>query len=314
MPSSHQFQNVFEVAAAVCTSFAARGFGSIKWKGEYLFCFSAIAQSSIALILPGYIILCASLELQSRSIVAGSVRMVYAIIYALFLGFGITIGTAILGLIYPKATSVVTCDVPIYWSDPYITHFPFVPLFTLGLIVINKAKWSQAPAMLIIAFAGYQTNFWSSRRFANNIQVANALGAFVVGSLGNMYSRMFKGMAAATMLPAIFVQVPSGLAASGSLVAGLTSANQITGNATGVSVITNGTAGFQAAQNSSSTAAEAVYSGTIFDLGYGMVQVAIGISVGLSLSQLVVYPFGKRRGKGKAKGEADDEEEFYFTF
>jgi uncharacterized membrane protein YjjP (DUF1212 family) len=296
VPKSDQFQHVFEVFAAVCTSFLARAFGSIKWSsGEYVFCFSAIAQSSIALILPGYIILCASLELQSRSIVAGSVRMVYAIIYALFLGFGITIGTALFGLMYPQATSVVTCDVPTYWSNTYLTHFPFVPLFTLGLILINQAKWKQAPAMLIIAFAGYQTNFWSSRRFANNVQIANALGAFVVGSLANLYSRVYHGLAAAAMLPAIFVQVPSGLAASGSLVAGLTSADQITGNATGVTVIANGTAGFAQAQNS--TTSQDVYSGTIFNVGYGMVQVAIGISVGLFLSALVIYPFGKTRGR-----------------
>ena len=295
VPKSDQFQHVFEVFAAVCTSFLARAFGSIKWSnGQYVFCFSAMAQSSIALILPGYIILCASLELQSRSIVAGSVRMVYAIIYSLFLGFGITIGTVIFGLMYSPAVSVVTCDVPDYWSNTYLTHFTFVPLFTLGLIVINQAKWKQAPAMLVIAFAGYQTNFWSSRRFANNVQVANALGAFVIGSMANLYSRFYHGLAAAAMLPAIFVQVPSGLAASGSLVAGLTSANQITGNSTGISIITNGTAGFQEAQNAT-VSGQDVYSGTIFNVGYGMVQVAIGISVGLFLSALVVYPLGKKR-------------------
>ena len=141
--------------------------------------------------------------------------------------------------------------------------------------------------MLIISFAGYLVNFFSSRKLANNVQVANALGAFVIGALANLYSRRFHGLAAAAMLPAIFVQVPSGLAASGSLVAGLTSANQITGNATGISVVNNGTAGFQDTRD--------LYGGTIAALGLGMVQVAIGISAGLFLSALVVYPFGKRR-------------------
>lgn len=37
--------------------------------------------------------MCGSLELASKNIVAGSVRMVYAIIYSLFLGFGLTIGS-----------------------------------------------------------------------------------------------------------------------------------------------------------------------------------------------------------------------------
>jgi hypothetical protein len=34
---------------------------------------------------------------------------------------------------------------------------------------------------------------------------------------------------------------------------------------------------------------------TMFNVGYSMIQVAIGISVGLFLSALVIYPFGKRR-------------------
>ncbi len=50
-PSSELYSNVFEITAAVITSFLARAFGSIR--GDY-FCFSALAQSSIALILPGY--------------------------------------------------------------------------------------------------------------------------------------------------------------------------------------------------------------------------------------------------------------------
>ena len=169
-PKSDEFQHVFEVAAAVITSFLARALGSIRYRDDHLFCFSAMAQSSIALILPGYIILCAALELQSRNLVAGSVRMVYAIIYALFLGFGITIGTAVFGLMYSHATQSVTCTAPWYWQNPYWTHWPFVPLFTLCLIVINQAKWRQAPVMLLISFAGYTTNFWFSKRLANNVQ------------------------------------------------------------------------------------------------------------------------------------------------
>ena len=303
VPRSEQFSHVFEVFTAVITAFVARALGSIYLpNGTSLFCFSAMAQSSIALILPGYIVLNAALELQSRNMVSGSVRMVYAIIYTLFLGFGLLIGTTIFGLMYYHATSDVTCNIPDWWStatDNYkliYVKFIFVPIFTVCLAIINQAKWNQMPVMTLIAFCGYQANFWISTQIANNVQVANAIGAFVVGCMANLYSRFFHGLAAAAMLPAIFVQVPSGLAASGSLVAGITSANQITGNATGISVVNNGTQGFLNAQNNTNSgASDSVYGGTIFNVGYGMVQVAIGISVGLYLSALVVYPFGKRK-------------------
>jgi uncharacterized membrane protein YjjP (DUF1212 family) len=247
-PKSDLYANVFEISAAVITSFLARAFGSIVYRGERLFCFSALAQSSIALILPGYMILCGSLELQSRSLVAGSVRMFYAIIYSLFLGFGITIGTALYGLMDGNAVSNTKCDKPM---NEYL-RFIFVPLFSLCLAVVNQAKWKQTPVMTVIAFAGWVTNFFTAKRFPANAQISQTVGALVIGVLGNLYSRLRHGVAAAALLPAIFVQVPGGLAAGGSLLAGVTSANGITGNAT--------------TRNSSMVASESVSSNYFFSV------------------------------------------------
>jgi len=86
---SSLYSNVFEISASIILAFLARAFGSIPPRG--LFCFSSLTASSIALILPGYIVcmslfwrgvdvVMGSLELQSKSIVSGSVRMLYAII------------------------------------------------------------------------------------------------------------------------------------------------------------------------------------------------------------------------------------------
>ncbi|PBP20486.1 DUF1212 domain membrane protein Prm10, partial [Diplocarpon rosae] len=313
-PRSDMYSNVFEISAAVLTSFLARAFGSIR--GGNLFCFSALAQSSIALILPGYMVLCGSLELQSRSMVAGSVRMVYAIIYSLFLGFGITIGTAFYGLLDANATSRTTCSNQL--GDYY--KWLFVPLFTLCLCVINQAKWKQMPVMLLISFAGYVVNFFSAKKFPSSAQISNTCGALAVGVLGNLYSRMRHGVAAAALLPAIFVQVPSGLAASGSLLAGLSSADQITNTTTyangtlkingtsSVSVIHDGFGHrflrviatgkktyvtLPMAVTLSGTSSD--LNGIVFNVGYSMIEVAIGITVGLFLSALIVYPLGKRR-------------------
>ena len=63
-PKSELYSNIFEITASVLTSFLARAFGSIR-NGE-LFCFSALAQSSIALILPGYIVRKSSLFFNYR--------------------------------------------------------------------------------------------------------------------------------------------------------------------------------------------------------------------------------------------------------
>lgn len=87
------------------------------------------------------------------------------------------------------------------------------------------------------------------------------------------------------MLPAIFVQVPSGLSVQGSLVQGLTSADQIvrdsTGNATAI--------------GTSNVGGITTLNTIALDVGFSVVQIAIGITVGLFLAALIVYPLGKRR-------------------
>lgn len=287
-PRSVLYSNVFEVTSTVVTSFLARAFGSIPrviidGKRQYLFCFSAISQASIALILPGFLVLSSSLELQSHQIIAGSIRMVYAIIFSLFLGYGITVGTTIYGLIDNGAVSDISCPKQGSFPNPYVARFPFVAIQTVWLLIINQGKWKQLPPMTIIAMAGYITNYFSTKRLGSNSQVANTVGAFTVGIMGNLYSRLWHGHAATAILPGIFILVPSGLAATGSLISGVQSADEIRQN-----VSSNH-------QASSQPGAGLEGGSSVWSLGFGMIQVAIGITIGLFIAALVVYPYGKRR-------------------
>ncbi|KAI0202983.1 hypothetical protein F4808DRAFT_49155 [Astrocystis sublimbata] len=277
-PKSALYNNLFEISATIFTSFLARAFGSIR--GGHLFCFSAMAQSSIALILPGWFVLSAALELQSKALVPGSIRLVYAVIYSLFIGFGITVGTLLYGLFDSNATSSTSCRDTM---DPHLA-FIFVPIFTVCLAIVNQAKWKQLPVMVVISFAGYIVNFFSSPKFQAAPQIANTLGAFTVGVLANLYSRLRHGVAAAALLPAIFVQVPSGLAATGSLLSGLNAANQISNNTSPI----DGTSTVPVDGNQN-------ISNVVFNVAGSMIQIAIGITLGLFLSALIVYPLGKRR-------------------
>lgn len=269
LSKSNLYSSVFEVTSSIVVSFISRAIGTIK--GGQLFCFSAIAQGSLALILPGYIILCGSMELQSRNLVAGSVRMFYAIIYSLFLGFGITLGGALYGWIDKNAVSGDKCQHAL--DDRY--KILFVPMFSLALGLINQARWRQLPVMIIISCTGYVGNFFAGKHFSTVTEFTACIGAFIVGIMGNLYSRIWKGMAVSAMLPAIFVQVPSGIASQSSLTSGIANADQITGHNT-----------------TRSTSAESLGS---LNFGVTMVEVSIGISVGLFAAALFVYPFGKKR-------------------
>jgi uncharacterized membrane protein YjjB (DUF3815 family) len=94
-------------------------------------------------------------------------------------------------------------------------------LFPLGISILYQAKWKQMPVMVIVASAGYVVNYYSSLRFPSSPQIYSTLGAFAVGTLANLYSRARHGVAAAILIPAIFTQVPGGLASTGGLLSGL---------------------------------------------------------------------------------------------
>ena len=274
-PSSATYSNVLEVSAAILTSFLSRAFGSIHHKGERVFCFPAMAESSIAMLLPGFSVLSSSLELQSHQMNAGSIRMVYTIIYSLFLGYGVTVGTTIYGLMDKHATTQESCSATAEWGNEYIQHFPFVALFCLFAALLNQSKWKQLPVTVLLGVCGYVTNYFSTKKLGSN-QVANTVGAFTIGLLANLYSRIWHGHAAAAIIPGIFTLVPSGLASSGSIISGLQYAEEVA----------NGTA---------SSTSSATNESSLTSLGYGMIQTAIGISVGLFVSALIVYPHGKKR-------------------
>lgn len=281
-PRSTLYSSLFEVMASVISSFLARAIGSIN--GGSLFCYSSIVQSALALILPGYIILCGSLELQSRNLVAGAVRMFYAFIYSLMLSFGITLGAALYGWIDGNATSVTTCtsDINPWW------RFLFVPGFTIGIALVNLASWGQLPVMVFISGAGYVVSYFSSKHFKNETELTATFGCFIIGLVSNGYSRLMKSvskyltksafMTMSLMLPGIFVQVPSGIASQGSVLVGISAANNI--------VHTN-------SSNSSSSGNSTISLGSL-SFGMVMIEVALGISIGLYLATIVVYPFGKK--------------------
>ncbi|KAL5042458.1 hypothetical protein BDW71DRAFT_200511 [Aspergillus fruticulosus] len=276
-PRSALYANVFEVSAAILISFLARAFGSIRLPGrtDPLFCYASITESSIALILPGFSVLTSSLELQSHQMIAGSIRLVYTIIYSLFLGYGVTVGTTIYGAMDSNATSDTTCARQSVWGSVYTQHFPFVAVYCLIAALINQAKLRQTPVMVFIGTAGYVTNYFSTQRLGSSSEVANTVGAFTIGLLANLYSRLWHGNAVSSTIPGIFTLVPSGLASSGSILSAIEYSDQVR----------NGTADTSGGSNGSS----------LTSLGYGMIQTAIGITVGLFVSALIVYPHGKRR-------------------
>lgn len=170
--------------------------------------------------------------------------------------------------------------------------------------------------MIFISFMGYLVNFLSVDLFHGSITIAHTLGGFVIGLLGNLYSKfgwrvenvlydrgLGRGassnnrrsrvglgasqgfaLAAAGMVPAMIVQVPSGLANTGIVAAGQQTADTIVRNTT--------------ANNQASPLGELQLDAMPILLQ--VIQIGISIAMGLSLAALLLYPLAKKRSGSMA--------------
>ncbi|KAG6179398.1 hypothetical protein E4U36_005655 [Claviceps purpurea] len=215
---SERYAYVFEFLPAAITSFMARGFGSIN-NGQ-LFCFSALAQSSIVMCLPGYVILCGSFELHGRKN-AASTRMVYVAAYILRLGCGIPIGAALYGMMDSNATSETHC------INPPLSRGCLYSRLSgraqrLGLDFVDSHFWRRRVQPRLLLFSGrrhFEADAWPLPSPSD--PEANTAPHPSIFNDGRRPREVGHHLAAATMLPGLLVLVPAGLAATGSLLAGI---------------------------------------------------------------------------------------------
>ncbi|KAF8560209.1 DUF1212-domain-containing protein [Imleria badia] len=308
---SAAYANVYEISVAILVSFVSRALSTIP--GD-LFCYNAISAAGVVLILPGFTILISALELTSRNVLCGSVRMVYAIIYTLFLGFGLAIGSDIYLVIDPRARRALQKNqTPSYrvlhgsfhaengtfplgeavlgfakaasldknyllrgchrepnwpwWRQPLPWWLlpALVPTYSVASSLANMQRfWSwQLLVMVILACLAFTSNKLGNVFFPDSGDLVSAFGALIIGLLGNFYSRIVRGTAFTSMVTAVLFLVPSGIAQEGGLI------------------------------NTDPSSTEQYSSG--FSLAIRMIRVAIGITLGLFVSQMFVYAMWRRR-------------------
>jgi uncharacterized membrane protein YjjP (DUF1212 family) len=186
-PRNHLYSVLFEVSAAITFSFLGRLLGSIRnLEGDRVFCYGAVSEAAINLIQPGYWITNACLELMNRQIATSGSRLMYALVYALLLAYGVAVGSSLYGLIDHDAVASTVCENQI---SPFWNLF-FVPFFSAQVALLGGAKMSQLPAMVFICFCMYSAFFFSSMAARGSFIVGATAGGITMGLLGNGYARV----------------------------------------------------------------------------------------------------------------------------
>lgn len=326
--TSEVYSNVFEIVFATLNSFIAMALhiaptgdaGSKSGDGD-LFCYNSIISGSIVLILPGFIVLTSALELQSKSIISGSVRLVYAIIYSVLLGIGIKFGSIPLSVVKlneqrngGRKFDVSQCAG--HSADRWYTHtlpkwwgFLTVPCYSIMLSTRNQAKLTRKefPVMVVISCAGWVVaNFAklidmkhtgihgsaTANYLTKQIALVGAMGSFTVGVLSNLYGRFFDGRSFVVAVPGVLYQLPTGLA-SGNI--NFITYAQSSANDTSSDTNTTSTKSSQQLNNTMNNYSE-VTDG--FSIGAQLLNVSLGMTIGLFCATIFMHFLSGRRNRG----------------
>ncbi|KAF7979646.1 hypothetical protein HWV62_41615 [Athelia sp. TMB] len=154
-----------------------------------------------------------------------------------------------------------------WWRQPlpWWTVFFLVPLYLALSSLQNLHNWRRKIdwfVMVLFACVSYAVNTLANK-YITRVTFATTAGAITIGLLGNVYSRVFGGSAFTSMVTGVVFLVPSAIANTGGL--SQTYVNDVAQYQTG------------------------------FNLALHMLQVAIGVTIGLSFSQFIVYAFGSKK-------------------
>jgi uncharacterized membrane protein YjjP (DUF1212 family) len=173
-------------------------------------CFAAVAMGAIIIALPGFSLTCSVMELSAKNFVNGSIHLMYALMYILFLAFGIGYGCSIWRLTHPDLDIDVSGSSCQSSPDPSWS-FLFLPLSTIGFAMVFGASVSQWPVMILNSALGYTVSFFVSKFTGHASVITPSVGAFAIGLFGNLYGRITKRLAFVPIVGGTVVLVPGSI-------------------------------------------------------------------------------------------------------
>ncbi|KAI8598132.1 hypothetical protein EDD21DRAFT_309838 [Dissophora ornata] len=196
------YGNVFEMTSSIVVGFITKAFGDRV-------CFSASALAGVVILLPGLLLTQSIMELASRNIVSGAVRMFYALMYAFFLGFGLSLGAELWDFVSFLWSRYISCEngVGDWWM------FFILPAFSISLNIVFNAHPSQWFGMTLVTAVGYTVSYFMTA----GTQVTPTVAAFAVGVVGQAYGRLTGKLSYVPLLSGVLLLVPGSVGVRGVL-------------------------------------------------------------------------------------------------
>lgn len=202
-------ERMLEAIVSIAAAFLARLFV------EYVYpaCWGAISLSTIVWMLPGLSLTVGVNELAERKMISGTVRVFFAMLIALELGFGLAIGSLLVfwedeAEFLEKAGDHL-CDGTNGWV---MLLFFFVICITFN--GLQEALPNQWPMMTFTASLSYGLSFLGGLAGLRP-QICTTVSAFATGIVGNAHARLTGHTATIPINAGILVLVPGSVGVRG---------------------------------------------------------------------------------------------------
>ncbi|KAJ1829069.1 pheromone-regulated protein prm10 [Coemansia sp. RSA 2599] len=245
------YTNFFEVSVSVLAGILSAALAS--WG-----CFGATSLSATVVLLPGLVMTTGVIELSSRHMIAGTVRIFYALLLAFIIAYGLLIGVEIYNKMAGRPVldgsllDLSQCQGLTKWS-----WFGTFPLGIISIAVLVNIHWRHWASVTFIAGICYGI-FWLFKFHLGLDDLAPVVASFALGLVANLWSRFTGQTAYMILLPGEMFLVPGSVGVRG--FSSLLSKE-----------------GAQGAQ-----------------LALQMITTCLSIMMGLFASSFVIYPQGKK--------------------
>lgn len=161
-----------------------------------------VTLASLIILLPGMSLTTAMTELATRHLIAGTARLMSAVIVLLQLVVGVALGERL-------ANALVTVQTSTPAHLPTWAQWIALVASALGMAIIVHAQprafmWIVAASVIGYLGTGVGTEWLDD-------QMGVMVGAFCVGVLGNVFARLMERPAQVVHVPAVFVLVPGSM-------------------------------------------------------------------------------------------------------
>ncbi len=168
------------------------------------FSIQLVTLASLIVLMPGLSLTIAMTELATHNLVAGTARLMGAIVSFMKMAFGVLLGYS---LVQHFNTTVRYIDL----NNPVAEYWKWVALLIapLAFMILFRGRFRDLPWILLAGSLAYLCSYYVSIRFGAS--AAAFAAALVVGASSNIYARIFKHPAATIELPGLILLVPGSI-------------------------------------------------------------------------------------------------------